>query len=59
MKDSIWVYLQKLDLVLRVNVREKFPCASGRGKGKNNMKCIRILFFLRRAALRRNYLTRP
>lgn len=41
MKDVV-VYLQELDLVLQVNVREKFPCASGR-KGKNNMKYIKFL----------------
>ena len=39
-------YLQELDQVLIVNIREKFPCASKRGRGKGTiLKNTGALFF--------------
>lgn len=48
-------YIQELHLVLTVNIRQKFPHASGRVRGKGTILHMPDFLFLTRPSFKRNY----
>lgn len=51
-------YFLELYWILTVNTGEKFPHASGKGRGRGTILKLLSILFLTRSTLKRNYLTR-